>query len=168
MTSTTAATTTTTYDSIKVQCLEICVPEFHCTLYDASLAAIMDVNPGETALSNLEVGQVTCASGLAARRRSTEATFDGEAVFTDAATGAQTKVGFYVGQDATVGDATADMSAATVEQSSLANLSDTAPAFTCVAYDSAGADMGTFFGTTRYSYSFVPGVVASFLCSTGT
>lgn len=144
----------------------------------------MDVNPGETALGNLPVAQVTCASGLAAAtapaarrpRRitieatitSTNTTFDGEAVFTDAATGAQNKVGFYIGQDATVGDGTADVSAATVEPESLANMSDNAPAFTCVARDSAGATMGTFFGTARYSYSFAPGVVASFLCSTET
>lgn len=200
------ASSTTTYDGINVGCLEICLPEYHCTLYDKSLTAIMDVNPGDTALSSLEIGQVTCASGLASTKRSlggtttttkrskrprqwswrsnahvgelinlidrrrqdsTATTYDGEAVFTDASSGAQTTVGFHVGQNATVGSGATNMSAATVAASSLTN-GDTAQAFTCVAYDGAGADMGTFFGTERYSYSFVPGVVAWFLCATGT
>lgn len=187
---------TTAYDTINLGCLEVCIPEYHCTLYDKSLAAIMDVNPGTTNLSNIEVGQVTCASNLVTTpdRRSTRrrrqwsyrnafrdkykagvvprqtdgaATYDGEAIFTDAATGAQTKVGFLVGQNTTLGSASQNMSAATVEQGSLTT-SDTSQAFTCVAYNMQSTSMGTFFGTERYSYSFAPGVVGSFLCSTGT
>lgn len=77
-------------------------------------------------------------------------------------------VGFVVGENATVSPAAINMSAATVDTGSLQTGNDSAQAFTCVAYDEAGADMGTFFGTERYSYSFVPGVVASFLCATGT
>lgn len=194
---------TTTYDNVRVQCLEVCIPEFHCTLFDKSGATIQDVNPGDTALSSLEIGQVTCAQGLSANLRRRKGTgidtkttrirrrwswrndrkeqeppvatlvsrqttkYDGEAVFTDG-TGTQTKVGFVVNQDSALdGSTLANISAATVDKSSLTT-SDTSKTFTCQAYDSSGVSMGTFFGTSRYSYSFTAGVVATFLCSTGT
>lgn len=181
-----SVSSTATYDTVKVDCLEICIPEYHCTLYDKSLNAIMDVNPGTTTLSNLEVGQVTCASGLAARRRLRQRrqwsyrndlrtlhkaasleprqTFTGEAIFTDADTGEETRVGFYVDEEADLGVSIKTMSKATVETTS----GDTSEAYTCVAYDKDGVSMGTFFGTARYSYTFVPGVVSFFLCGTET
>lgn len=53
------------FDVATISCIEICIPEFHCDLYDKSLAPLVTLNPGTTNLDSQQVGQIICGSGLA-------------------------------------------------------------------------------------------------------
>lgn len=53
-----------TFDSVTVSCIEACIPEYHCELFDKSLASFLTVNPGTTSLDGKQVGQVICSLGL--------------------------------------------------------------------------------------------------------
>lgn len=53
------------FDLVWVQCLEICIPEFHCDLHDKSLSRAVTLGPGGTGIAwALEVGLIICGPGL--------------------------------------------------------------------------------------------------------
>lgn len=61
---------TTLFDLATISCLEVCIPEYHCTVYDKTLTnAVATLNPGATAIASTQVGQIICGSGLAADQR---------------------------------------------------------------------------------------------------
>lgn len=58
---------TLNFDLAIVECREICIPEFHCTLHDKELTAFATLAPGRTQISPArQVGLVTCGLGLPA------------------------------------------------------------------------------------------------------
>lgn len=60
-----AVDSTFTFDAARVERLEIGIPEYHCTLYDKSFAAIGDFNPGASPIDPpSQVGLIICGDGL--------------------------------------------------------------------------------------------------------
>lgn len=189
---------TLTFNQATLRCLEVCIPEYHCTLFDKSLNPIVTLNPGGGQFDSTQVGQITCGQGLVVRadragkvtkkkrgdggnsaaaaaaagvesaraaRAAAQAArvvpYDGAAVFTDNRTGWETGFGFYLGQTVSLGDdRTQYYSSATVQDVNAAQL----PIWSCRAFGTGGENMGVFWASEKFIYSFVPGVVASFLC----
>lgn len=159
---------TFTFDLATVRCLEVCVPEYHCTLYDKSLTnAVATLNPGTTTFASTEVGQIICGFGLAADKREDKGTsvarvvpYDGAAVFTNNITGWETGFAFYLGETVSLAERTLYYSSATVEDVNAPQL----PIWSCTAFDVDGESLGVFWASEKFIYSFVPGIVASFRC----
>lgn len=57
-------TTTATYDEATISCIEVCIPEYHCTLYDQDLAPFASLNPGTSTFDSSRVSQIVCEQGL--------------------------------------------------------------------------------------------------------
>lgn len=53
-----------TYDEATISCIEICIPEYHCTLYDQDLTPFASLNPGTSTFDSSQVSRIECAQGL--------------------------------------------------------------------------------------------------------
>lgn len=159
---------TFTFDEARVECLEICIPEYHCTLYDKSFTPIITLPPGTTQIDPAsQVGLIICGSGLPETKREVNTPearqtkpYAGAAVFSNNQTGWETGFAFYLGETVDLAERTLYYSSATVQDV-------TVPAnkrWSCEAFGEDGGSMGIFYASERFIYSFVPGVVASFLC----
>ncbi|KUI70938.1 hypothetical protein VM1G_05869 [Cytospora mali] len=159
-----------TVDLVTVTCVEICIPEYHCTLYDTNYTPFITVPPGTTEIQPpTEVGLIICGGGLPEKKREVQPStpaarrtgpYDGVAVFSNEETGYKTGFGFHIGETISLGDRTKYYTNATVQDVN-------APVnerWNCEAFDENGGSLGIFFASDRFIYSFVPGVVASFLC----
>lgn len=165
-----AVNTTFTVDEANVACLDICVPEFHCELYDKNLAPIINLPPGTSHIDPASlVGQIICGSGLPDKKREVQESapaarqtvpYAGAAVFTQNTTGWETGFAFYLGQTVSLAERTLYYSSATVYDVNAPSL----PVWSCHAFGVDGEDMGVFWASEKFLYTFVPGVVASFLC----
>lgn len=159
---------TFTFNHAVVRCLEICIPEYHCTLYDKSLTnAVARLNSGTTEFASTEVGQIVCGSGLLEDKRQDAGLashravpYDGAAVFTNNKTGWETGFAFNLGETVSLGERTLYYSSATVQDVNAPQL----PIWSCKAFDVYGGSLGVFWASEKFIYSFVPGVVASFRC----
>lgn len=61
---------TSIFDLSSLECLGLCIPEYHCTLYDRSLTtAVVTINPGRTWFPSTEVGHIVCGYGLVLSER---------------------------------------------------------------------------------------------------
>ncbi|CAN8104603.1 unnamed protein product [Discula destructiva] len=159
---------TTTFNQATVTCPGICIPEYHCDLYDKTLTnVVVTLNPGATEFASTEIGQIICGFGLAENKR--EATgiaiprvepYDGAAVFTNNETGWETGFAFYLGETVSLAERTLYYSSATVQDVNAPQL----PIWSCKAFDADGDSLGIFWVSEKFIYSFVPGIVASFLC----
>jgi hypothetical protein len=57
--------TTVAIDFVRIECLEICIPEFHCILHDKNLSRITTLGPGNTGFApGVEVGMIICGPWL--------------------------------------------------------------------------------------------------------
>ncbi|KAI3391309.1 hypothetical protein diail_7616 [Diaporthe ilicicola] len=157
-------------DLAVVECLDICIPEFHCTLSDKNLAPFITLPPGRTEIDPArQVGLIVCGSGLpetkreaqpaASEARATEP-YAGATVFTNNQTGWSTGFGYYLGETVSLGERAGYYSEATVQDVT------TPPneRWICEAFDVNGGSLGNFAASDKFIYSFVPGVVASFVC----
>ncbi|KAG6355180.1 hypothetical protein INS49_004261 [Diaporthe citri] len=60
-----AAFTNRLVDHVMIKCLDICIPEFQCTLYDENSDPLITLPPGSTAIDPPQrVHEVTCKGGL--------------------------------------------------------------------------------------------------------
>lgn len=161
-----AVDSTFNFDLATVQCLEICIPEFHCTLHDKNLSPFITLPPGNTEIDPAQqVGLIICGSGLpetqpaATEARATEP-YSGAAVFSNNQTGWETGFAYYLGETVSLAERTLYYTGAYVQDVT------TPPGerWMCEAFDVEGGSLGHFASSDRFIYSFVPGVVASFVC----
>lgn len=55
------------FDVATVECVEVCIPEYHCNLYDKAFAPVTVLNPGTTEIEPAsQVGLIICGPWLAA------------------------------------------------------------------------------------------------------
>ncbi|KAK2608338.1 hypothetical protein N8I77_006956 [Diaporthe amygdali] len=158
------------FDLAVVECIELCVPEFHCTLHDKNFTPFISLPPWTTTIDPAQqVGLIICGFGLpdtkrevqsaAAEARATEP-YAGAAVFSNNQTGWSTGFGYYLGQTVSLAERTGYYTGATVQDVT------TPPGerWICEAFDVNGGSLGNFAASDRFIYSFVPGVVGSFVC----
>ncbi|KAL1858773.1 hypothetical protein Daus18300_009907 [Diaporthe australafricana] len=145
-----------TFDLAIVECLEVCIPEFHCTLHDKNLTPFITLPPGRTSIDPAQQRKVEL---VASEARATEP-YAGAAVLTNNQTGWSTGLGYYLGETTSLGERTGYYTGATVQDVT------TPPneRWICEAFDASGGSLGNFAASDRFIHSFVPGVVASFLC----
>lgn len=159
-----------TFDLAVVECLEICIPEFHCTLHDKNLTPFITLPPGSTRINPAQqVGLIVCGFGLPERKRkvvpaASEARatepYAGAAVFTNNQTGWSAGFSYYLGETVSLAERTVYYTGATVQDVTI----PPNERWICEAFDANGGSLGNFAASDRFIYSFVPGVVASFLC----
>lgn len=91
------------FDLAKVECIDLCIPEFHCTLYDKNLSPFITLPPGKTRIDPAQqVGLIICGSGMPGDRPvATEARaaepYSGVAVFSNNQICRQTGFGYQLG-----------------------------------------------------------------------
>lgn len=163
-----AVDSTLIFDEAKVECIEICIPEFHCTLYDKSSTPVVTLPPGTSQIDPpSQVGLIICGTGLPETKREVNTPearqtkpYDGAAVFTNNQTGWETGFAFYLGETIDLAERTLYYSSATVQDVTVPPNKH----WSCEAFGEDGGSLGVFYASDRFIYSFVPGVVASFLC----
>lgn len=153
------------FDVATVECIEVCIPEYHCTLYDKNYTPFITLPPGTTPIGpSRQVGLIVCGSGLPDSSTAPEARqtipYDGAAVFSNNQTGWETGFAFQLGQTVSLDERTQYYTSAGVQDITV----PPEALWGCEAFDEDGGSLGIFFRSERFIYSFVPGVVASFLC----
>lgn len=98
-----AVDSTSDFDLAEVKCIDLCIPEFHCTLYDRNISPFITLPPGKTHINPAQqVGLIICGSGMpgdrpaATEARATEP-YSGVAVFSNDQICRQNGFGYQLG-----------------------------------------------------------------------